>query len=170
MTATGGVSATGRRGNSGASAIRRQESATQARATACTERGHRLTPCAGGKENIKPHLNRPVESPVTTDTAGGTPQTPVDLWAAGAAQGLLIEHAQPTVLDADRPSLLPTRQRPVDALARQANQVRQLLLRDAQHLPHAGKQHRVKQIGHTACHAHVRVGDAVDFASGDELT
>ncbi len=49
-------------------------------------------------------------------------------------------------------------QRLVDALARQAHQVGQFLLRDAQQLADAGVQHRVEQRGQAARHAHVGAG------------
>jgi hypothetical protein len=60
-------------------------------------------------------------------------------------------------------------QRLVDALARQAHQVAQLLLRDAQQLAHARVQHRVEQRARLRATRVVGVVQAVDLARGDEL-
>ena len=57
----------------------------------------------------------------------------------------------------------------VHTLARQAHQIGQLLLGDAQHVAHAGVQHWVEQGGQAARHPDVGVGHAVNFARGDEL-
>jgi predicted metal-dependent HD superfamily phosphohydrolase len=88
---------------------------------------------------------------------------------ATGAQRLQVQDAQAAVFDPDDALLLQRGQRLVHALARQAHQVGQLLLRDAQHLADAGVQHRVEQRGQVARHAHVGVGHAVDLARGDEL-
>ena len=57
----------------------------------------------------------------------------------------------------------------VGALARQAHDIGQLLLRDAQDVAHAGVQHRVAQGGQAARHPHIGVVEAVRFACRDEL-
>ena len=67
------------------------------------------------------------------------------------------------------PRSLQRLQRLVDPLARQPDQVAQLLLRDAQQLADARIQHRVEQRRQAARHARVGVAHAVDLARGDEL-
>jgi hypothetical protein len=57
----------------------------------------------------------------------------------------------------------------VHALARQTHQVSQLLLGDAQHTAHVGREQRVKQRSQVARHAQVGIVDAVDFSRRDEL-
>ena len=68
-----------------------------------------------------------------------------------------------------QPCRLQAVQRLVDALARQPDQVAELLLRDAQQAADAGVEHRVEQRRQAARHAHVGVAHAVDLARADEL-
>jgi hypothetical protein len=79
------------------------------------------------------------------------------------------QHTHAAVLHTDGALRLQRHQRFVDPLARQPHQVSQLLLGDAQHLAHAGVQHRVEQRRQAARHAHVGVVEAVDLARGNEL-
>ena len=84
--------------------------------------------------------------------------------ASAAAGALEVEHAHAAVFDADHAALLQRLQRLVDALARQADEVAELLLRDAQQLADAGIEHRVEQRRQAARDARVGVGQAVDLA------
>jgi hypothetical protein len=84
-------------------------------------------------------------------------------------QPVQVEHAHAAVLDPDHPFRLQGVERLVHALARQAHQVAQFLLRDAQQRAHPGVEHRVEECGQVARHTLVGVGQAVDLARCDEL-
>ena len=60
-------------------------------------------------------------------------------------------------------------ERLVDALARQADQIGELLLGDIEHAADAGEKLRIEERRQIACDAQVGIRDAVDFARGDEL-
>ena len=57
----------------------------------------------------------------------------------------------------------------IHALARQADEVSQLLLGDTQNFTHAGVKSRVEQRGQAAGHTHIGVVHAVDLARSNEL-
>ena len=86
-----------------------------------------------------------------------------------AAKRLQVEHPDTAIFDPDHPRVLHRLQRRVDTLARQAHQVTQLLLGDAQHLTHTGVEHRVEQGRQAAGDAGIGVAQAVDLAGRDEL-
>ena len=148
----------------------RSSCATPGSTTGCTARSRKRLPICG----LTPSTSWCARASCTTSIPAGrvarrlklsAPLPPIPLHA----QRLEVEHAQAAVFDADRALRLQRAQRLVDALARQADQVGQLLLRDAQQFAHAGKQHRVEQRRQVARHARVGVVQAVGLARRDEL-
>ncbi len=90
-------------------------------------------------------------------------------YECAGAQRRQVQHPQAPVLDANRFLQFEVGQGLVHALARQANQVSELLLGDTQDFTNSGIQHGVEQRRQAARHANIGVGHAVNLARGNEL-